>query len=122
MAVADPPAAACCRGYVSSVEVCVERALESVCVLLVAAEHVRRPGQQLKISRRESLLLITAHQRLERLAPGVLRVGLTALRELGCCHAAILASASCSGIAMSQPISLPVKREGSAVPSADRRA
>jgi hypothetical protein len=60
----------------------VERALERVCVLLIAAKHVRRPCQQLKISRRESLLLITAHQRLERLAPGVLRVGLTAAREL----------------------------------------
>ena len=82
MAVADPPGAACCRGYVSSVEVCVERALERVCVLLVAAEHVRRPGQQLKILRRESLLLIAAHKQLERLAPSALRVGLTAPREL----------------------------------------
>jgi hypothetical protein len=60
----------------------VERALEKVCVLLVTAEHVRRPGQQLDVLRQKGLLLMGARQRLVRLAPGVLRVGLTASRQL----------------------------------------
>jgi|SRR4029453_8786994 hypothetical protein len=62
------------------------RTLKEMCVLLVAAEHVRRTGQQFKVLRREGLLPIAARQRLIRLAPGILRIGLTAPRQLRCSH------------------------------------
>ncbi len=72
--VPDPPGAARGAGDLAGIQMAVMGTLEAADVLVVATEHVRRPGQQLQVLRLEEIVLVRPRQRFEGVQPGALRV------------------------------------------------
>ena len=56
--VPDPPGAARGAGNVAGIQVAVMGTLEAADVVVVATEHVRRPGQQLQVLRLQEIVLV----------------------------------------------------------------
>ena len=59
------------------------RAVERVHVLVVAAEQVGGPRQELEVLGRQGLVAIGGGQRLERVSPATVRIGLAAGLQAG---------------------------------------
>jgi hypothetical protein len=56
--VPDPPGAARGAGDLTGIQMAVMRTFERPDVVVVATEHVRRPGQQLEVVRPEEIVLV----------------------------------------------------------------
>jgi hypothetical protein len=70
--VADPKGAAHCTLHVRATEVRSVRALERRHVVIVTAEHVGRPCQQLEVIAAQGLQPVGSRQLVVRIRPGVL--------------------------------------------------